>query len=370
MSDLNSSPDFSPSSPVSSSADSTPNLPTATSTFSAPSPLPPPISVPPSTPLDSNPQSYAEQSSIHHPSSPPFIKMQSVIIALIVVLVVLGGVMVLSFSGFIPKLLFSSQPQSSASTPSSTPAPSFAPLAQPMVVIQPLLEECLFRYAHACVQRIASKYINQDNQYEKFASADIPFLFSYHFKSAFPSYKEGLSPLLLQTYFPELAANSSSATQPFTAADILQHIAQQENINPRVLLALMEVFRNGQGPLLGGVHPSVAFFDTKEGFAGQTAKIAQELKAAQLKYFLLAHDEQLPRTLQFFGKTYTVDPQTKEGTLAITEVLSKHMRDRNQFERALVVNPSETVPENNFVSLYTKLFQVDPLTNADVPQAN
>ncbi|GEM_PF-1651905 len=250
-------------------------------------------------------------------------------------------------------------------------ADAYAPLDPPMTAIEPMIKECLFSYFGACVQRIGPDFINTSNRYEDFAELDIPYITSFHHESSLPTYREPLSSELIQKYFPEYATVNPVPSY-FTSAQILQRIAMRENVNPRLLLTLMEVFQSGQGPVLVSKRSSqYPFFDQPEGFAAQLSQVAAQLRELQLKYELQLQDiGTLPSSISFFDKKYLVSAGVSPASLAIAEFMSQNMKSRNQFERAVVVASTAKNSSNNFVELYTKIFQVDPIMNTEVAFKN
>jgi len=238
--------------------------------------------------------------------------------------------------------------------------------ARPVSVIQPLIQDCLFVYFQGCVQRIAQNLVNENNKYENFAAKDIQYIFSFNQQSTLFSYSEVVDPSFTSRYFPESATTSSSTKleQRFTAEQILQRVSIKENINPRVLLTLMEVTQNGKGVISTSRNAQQPFFDNDLGFAKQLTTVSQELSASALKYQLQKQDgKALPKQLVFFNKAYTVGDQTTGDTLALVEFLAAHSKGKGQFEQSIEVEQTESAPANNFVGLYTQLFSVDPIQN-------
>jgi hypothetical protein len=245
-----------------------------------------------------------------------------------------------------------------------SPTPSVVVPEKPVSVIEPLIQPCLFSYFHGCSQRIAQNLMNAENRYEDFAAVDINYIMTFNQESTLLSYNEVVTPEFMSQYYPEIATISAQLEQNLTAEQIMGRVAAKNNINPRVLFTLMEVVRDGKGAVLTPRNVQTTFSDEQIGFSDQLATVAEEISASAQKYEIMKQDgTSPPRELTFFGKKYQVSDQINGETLAIVEFLGKYLKSKGHFEQAIISGVGDEFPVNNFVGLYTKLFQVSPLTN-------
>jgi hypothetical protein len=240
------------------------------------------------------------------------------------------------------------------------------PLKEPLLVIQPVIEDCLFPYFSACVEKIARNFINTNRKYEVYAEEDVKYLLSFHQQGSLSGYSEIATPAQLEKYFPEYLASDEKKVEPIPAALILQRVALKENVNPRVLMTLMEVLYKGHGVVLTGeTHPQYSYFADRSTFFTQLEQTATELNLAHAQYGLPG--KTFPKTFTFQDKTYQVDKNINAETMAIVEYLSKHLKNRGDFEKALLPKVKEgELPNGNFVRYYQLLFGVNPVTNTGV----
>lgn len=293
--------------------------------------------------------------------------LKVILIALVVVLLILGG----GAAGF----FFWQSRQSLQTSPLATQNTitdaqiNNTPLFLSLDTIQPIISSCKFVNYNACVEKTSDEKNLAGQTYDVFAQDDIFFWLNKQQKSPLRNLNVDVSPDLAQKYFPEYLQDMSNGRLTLSAGIIIQKVARQENINPRLLLILMELANHGQGPVFSvSADPNKPYFADNSGFFQQLATAAQELHASQLKYMTLTKEtKHLPTSLTFFNKTYTVDPATNAETLALVDFFAKHF-DQSSFERALAhveenqdPNQNQVPVTYNFTLLYTLFYQVDPL---------
>jgi hypothetical protein len=253
--------------------------------------------------------------------------------------------------------------------------------------IEPLLAPCRFIYRGSCILQAQTGTEDQTQpaqakksqpakpvKYEEFALDDVFSIFDHQHSDTHLSTMEiALTVSQVKTYFPEYASDAEAdpntrIKQP--VASVLTHISSRYNINPRLLLTLMELVRQGKGPLFSTqADINAPFSDSNDGFVAQFEQAGQELQRSEIKYTsTVAGKLPLPTEMNFFNKTYQVKRNANPEDLAIIEFLGNHLSSRQEFERAIKVFPVEqrasltdSVRKTNFGELYTLLFQIDPI---------
>jgi hypothetical protein len=260
--------------------------------------------------------------------------------------------------------------------PESTPVPNadqsiFSPFTSSL---QPMIASCKMSYFGACITPPAfanGSAISTETKYENFAQDDIFYWLNKYPINSLVTARTMMDQNLAKEYFPEYNGNVTSQGKVDVAVTaLIQRVSAKQNINPRVLFALMELLHKGSGVLLGSNYPLDEVYFQKQGdLSSQVTQVATELRLARTKYVLMEKNNQgLPQKVTFFDKEYQVKNSARPEDLALAEFLGKHLTSRRDFEKAIGVFPTDqdlvqaqVGQGENFVAIYKMLFAEDPI---------
>jgi hypothetical protein len=317
---------------------------------------------------------YAENMKNLLPAS---VSLKGGLLILGVVLALVGGVVFLYFSRQqIDRWWHILFLKNAVSSQNSLPANADGSEAVTVSAIEPLLAPCRFTFRAACITPISPNQGDQETQpkktpkYEDFALDDVFLWFDNHTQTNLSTKEVVLTADQVAVYFPEYARDVSNNTLNQSVALTLTRIASKYNINPRLLLALMELQRQNNSPLVSPTADiNKPFFDSADGFVAQVERVARELHQSNVKYqgFVRAKLP-LPTEIQFFNKTYQIKKNVTPEDLAVVEFIGQYAASRQDFEKAIKVfapeqkpSLSRTIIRSNFSELYFELYQLDPL---------
>ncbi len=302
-------------------------------------------------------------------SSERKIDARTVLIILSVLLVIAG----VGFVIFINRSLATRTAQSEV-TPQAATLVADNSVIVPVSEISTIIKPCLFVVMNSCAKTIgADKAIDLNpaadptlnTSDESFAQQDIFNAISNTPNKGLANYQVAIDGQTVETYFPEYKKDASASAVSISAPIVIARVATKHDVNPRVLLVLMEILNGGSGPLFSGtIDFSTPYFTDKPGFVTQLATVASDLQGEKTKYTLMQQEGgRFPSTVNYFGKDYTVSNANAE-TLALVDYLAQKLNSKKDFEKAIyapaVDDKSGVNPGQNFDLLYKLIYSEDP----------
>ena len=281
-----------------------------------------------------------------------------------VAIIALAGLLICGLGG---AALLQLKPGNFAFLQFLSPADQNAQAVVNLKKLKPLISSCQFHLNDACVTRIGELQLSQADKYQALVRDDMNQVLATHPDSMIAKQKVHVLPLTAQKYFREYQEDVNQREVSVSAMEAVIRVALQYDINPRVLLAMMETQQGRQGPLLSSVENIENPFNLSEtSFIGQLDQVANSLGA----YVNNHKDQTSTNTLLVFDHAYSVDKTMNPESLAIIQWFADHSPDQQTFEQSVVVfdeqtpelfAPSNLIGQHNFQLTYMTLFNENPL---------